>query len=327
MEGIILKYLSNEASDEEKLELLNWLKDNEDNKKTFLDTCNIWLAAGTIQISDEELNDALKKLNANIELYEKRSKPSANIPWRRIAAVAAIFVLLFSAAGFFIGKHSASDNEILVVNNVTVGQDAKKLITLPDGSIAWLNSNSTLTYPERFVDKERNVKLEGEAFFDVSRDEGTPFTVESGDIKIKVLGTEFDVKNYKSQKKIETSLLSGEVEVFFTETNKSVKLEPSQRITFDKNTKTYDIKTFDIAHQTIWTKDELAFYDEKLADIFEKVGYWYGTEVLCEGTLNLEQKLSFTIRNESKEELFKIISLITPIKYQISEDNIIVGSK
>jgi len=327
MENIILKYLNNEASDGEKHQLLDWLKEKEENKKFFLDTCHIWLAAGNVKISDEERNDAFDRLSANIYSYEKQQKPSHRIPWKRAVAAGAALVLLSSAAAFFIGKRSATDTGIMIVHNVVVGQDVKETITLADGTTACLNSNSKLIYPDSFEGNERIVQLEGEAFFDVSEDPSKPFIVETGDMKVKVLGTEFDIKDYKNQKKIETSLLSGEVEVSFKDTRQSIKLEPSQRVTFDKDTKTFDIKTFDVAHQTIWINEELAFSDEKLEDILKKIGYWYGTEIVCEGTLNLEQKLSFIIRNESKEELFDIISLIAPIKYQISEEKIIVKPK
>lgn len=326
MENIILKYLNNEASDEEKQKLSEWLKEGN-NKKKFLDMCNIWLACGAIRISEDEINNAFGRLTANIKHYEKQHRTSAAISWQKVTTAAAIIVFLFFAAGFFFGKYFGIDDRLMIVNNVTIGPEEKKTITLPDGTIAWLNSNSTIIYPQEFTEKERLIKLNGEAFFDVSKDPDKPFIVESGDIKIKVLGTEFDIKNYKDQKKTETSLLSGKVEISIEGIGQRIELEPSQRITFNKESKTFDIRNFDIASQTIWINDELIFSDERLDDILKKIGYWYGTEVVYEEGLNTEQKLSFIVRNESKEELFKIISLIVPIEYQISEDKIIVKTR
>lgn len=331
MENIILRYLNNEADAGEKSQLLDWLKEDESNKKVFLDTCNIWLASGNIQISEEEQNNAFERLSASIDSYEKenrQNKSAFRIPLRRAVAVAAIFIIAFSIAGFLVGKrYSAPNTESLIVNNIVIGQDKKEIVTLPDGTSVWINSNSKLTYPDRFLGDTRLVRLEGEAFFNVTKDENKPFIVESEDMKVKVLGTEFDFKNYKNQKNIETSLLSGEVEVFFENVKESIILKPSQRITFNKDSKTFDIKDFDVTQQTIWINNELTFSNERLSDILTKIGYWYGTEVICEGNINPDQKLSFTIRNESKEELFKTISLIAPIRYEISEEKIVVRPK
>lgn len=327
MENIIIKYLNNSISEDEKEILLAWLKEKEGNKKEFIDTCNIWLAANNIQISEDELDNALDRLKNNINAYSKPKKVSSRFFTQKIAAAAAFILVIFSVGSFFIGRNSLSQPETVKLISFGTGQDSKDTLVLPDGSRVWLNIDSRLTYVDNFEGSERIVKLEGEAFFDVVKNTQKPFVVEAGDVKIKVTGTEFDIKNYENQTNIEASLLSGEVKVYLKGHDKEISLSPSERIIINKDTKSFDINNFDESKPIVWTNKELVLSDEKLADIFEKLGYWYGVNVVCEDGINLEQKLSFIVRGETKEELFKTIALIAPIRYDILDDTITVKTR
>lgn len=328
MENLIVKYLTNSITEDEKRELLDWLQENEENKKVFVDNCNIWLAANDIVVSEAEVENALDRLRNNIALYERKEKKvSQRFSIQRAAIAAVLLIAAFSVGSFFLGKNSYSEPETVTYYSFVTGQDSKDSLTLPDGTVVWMNKDSKLSYADNFEGKERNVKLEGGAFFDVVKNAKKPFIVESGNVKIKVLGTQFDVKNYENESDIETSLLSGEVEVYLEGDNKGIKLRPTERIIINKQSKEVKIKRFDTANQTIWTKNEIVFSDDKLSDILSKIGYWYGIDIVTEGTINLQQKLSFTVRNETKEELFSAISLIVPIKYEISNEKIIVRAK
>lgn len=328
MESLIIKYLSNTITEEEKTELLGWLQENEDNKKLFVDNCNIWLAANDILVSEGEVEDALDRLRNNIALYERKNKKaSQRFSLQRVAVAAVLLIAAFSVGSFFLGKNSYSEPEMVMYHSFVTGHDSKDSLTLSDGTVVWMNKDSKLSFVGNFEGKERSVKLEGGAFFNVAKNAKKPFIVESGNVKIKVLGTRFDVKNYEDHADIEASLLSGEVEVYIEGDSKGIKLRPTERIVINKQSNKVEIKNFDTVNQTIWTRNEIVFSDDKLSDILEKIGYWYGIDIVTEGTLNLQQKLSFTVRNETKEELFSAISLIAPIRYEISNEKVIVRAK
>ena len=95
------------------------------------------------------------------------------------------------------------------MNQAIMGKGSKGSVTLPDGSVAWLNTNSKLTYPEKFSDKYRKVKLEGEGYFKVKKNEQAPFFVETNQMTVNVLGTSFDVKDYSDKMNSETTLITG----------------------------------------------------------------------------------------------------------------------
>lgn len=129
---------------------------------------------------------------------------------RRAAAVAAAVVVLAMSVEFFVVRHLTADSTTVLVT----AENSKGRFTLPDGSVVWLNADSRLAYSNRFVDSEkREVRLEGEAFFDVRRDTLRPFEVTMGGLEVRVLGTRFNASHIPDLGIEEVTLLSGSVEV------------------------------------------------------------------------------------------------------------------
>ena len=165
----------------------------------------------------------------------------------KVAASVAI-LLVCSLGGYFTGQNQLFDSSIeeqLIMNRVIMGKGSKGSVTLPDGTTAWLNANSMLIYPEQFTDNKRSVKLEGEGYFEVVRNEKAPFFVETDGMIVNVLGTHFNVKNYENKETIETTLLSGEVEVFLSGMSKGIILKPNQRISCNRQSGTYNLAEVD----------------------------------------------------------------------------------
>lgn len=329
MEELIIKYLKETATHREKQQLFEWLKSEESNKILFRDIQKIWLASDNVFQKESEINKAYLRFKGSVENYERGKKPVFRLPLFRTVAAASILIAIFSLGGFFIGKHSSQSTELQaqVLNNVIIGKDNKGTVTLPDGTVVWLNSESKLTYPENFSKEARVVKLEGEGYFDVVKNPNKPFYVETDGLKIRVLGTKFDVKNYKGRETMETTLLSGKVEVFMNNTNNSIILKPNEKLIYNKQQSNYDVKVLDVHNQIIWIEDRLIFSNERFADILKKMEGWYGVEITCDDKINLDQKLSFAIRKESKEEIFELISLIMPIKVEIGQESIKIKRK
>lgn len=329
MEDLIIKYLNETATRQEKQQLLEWLKSGEDNKVLFRDIQKIWLNSNSVFQKESEVSKAYDRFKENVDAYERRRKTTFRLPLFRTVAAASVLIALFSLGSFFMGKYLATPTEIQaeVINNVIMGKDSKGSITLPDGTEVWLNSESKLTYPENFSKEARIVKLEGEGYFDVVKNPKIPFYVETNEMRVNVLGTQFDMKNYPNRMSMETTLLSGKVEVHFKDMTTGIILKPNQKISINKTSGKHEIKELDAKDQILWINDQLAFSNEKLSDILQGIGFWYGLDVITEGKVDLNQRLSFTIRRETKEEIFNLLSLIAPIKYEIQTERIIVRPK
>lgn len=330
MNDIILKYLCGNASEEEKEVLFGWLRAAEENKKTFSEIRDQWLESGAAPVSDPEWQkQAFKRFMTKVEAKEKARRQIRLSYYRRVAASVAI-LLICSLGGYFVGRNpffDSSAEEQLIMNHVIMGKDSKGTVTLPDGTKAWLNANSKLIYPEHFSDDKRTVKLEGEGYFEVARNEKAPFFVETDGMVVNVLGTHFDVKNYKNKETIETTLLSGKVKVLLPGMSKGVILKPNQRISCNKRNGMYSLVDVNASDYIIWISDKLVCTNEKLSTVLYRMKHWYNMDIECKKGVPLDYRLSLTIRKESPEEILNLLTLISSIRYTIEGDKIIISPK
>lgn len=330
MNDVILKYLQGNASEEEKRVLLDWLKASEANKRAYSEIRDQWLDLGSSPVADPEyVKQAFARFTAEIDKHDRKQQQMRLSYFIKVAASVAI-LLVCSVGSYFAGQkqfsHSSSAEQ-LVINRVIMGKESKGPVTLPDGTIAWLNANSKLVYPEHFQSGKRQVQLEGEGYFEVVRDEKAPFLVETDGMVVNVLGTHFNVKNYENKETVETTLLSGKVEVFLPGLDKSIVLKPNQRISCDKQSGAYKLAEVDAADYIIWIGDKLVCTNEKLSVVLHKMKHWYNLDIECKNGVPLNQRLSLTIRKESPEEILKLLTLISPIRYTIEGEKIIISPK
>lgn len=330
MDDIILKYLQEEASDTEKQAILSWLRSGEENKKYFSEIRDIWLKTGQLPVMRPGYaQDAFNRFLADVNTLNKEYRRQRMNYFIKIAASVAVLIIC-SLGGYFIGKGGISQSVQsgqIVMNQVIMGKDSKGSILLPDGSVAWLNANSKLIYPEHFQADNRRVRLEGEGYFEVVRNEKAPFLVETNGMEVNVLGTHFNVANYAYKQFAETTLLSGKVEIYLPTTKQRFLLKPNQRVRCNPQTGAYQVKDVDGSDYIIWIGDKLVCTNEPLSVILHKIKHWYGLDIVCNGKVPSNQRLSLTIRKESPEEIFKLLALISPIKYTIKVDRIIVEPK
>lgn len=324
MEDIIVRYLNGQASDEEKQRLLAWLRAHEDNRKLFSELQTVWQIADRHADPAEEAQMAFNRFIRRIDSHEMgRRKEIRTLSAKWMAAAAAIIVLL-SAGSFWVGRSKSPAPQRMYT--VVMSKGCKGPVLLPDSTVVWLNGNSKLTYPEVFADKERNVTLEGEGYFEVVKNQAAPFHVETRGMKIKVLGTRFDVKNYAGSSVIGASLLSGSVEVELTETRQLTRLKPNQQIRYNTADRSVSIEEVDAREQILWVNDQLELSNERLSDVLRKLSYWYGLEFIIAPDVDTKQRLSFVVRKESEEELLDILTQISSIRYTRKGDKVYVTS-
>lgn len=324
---IIIRHLDGSATKEEKEHLLSWLKQSEENRNEYFEICDLWLFNGTCSVDDQETEMALNRLRSRIlTSAAPAGKTSIRKPLYFFLRIAAIFLLVFSVSYVILDQIKDDEGTPLVVNRLVTADGSKGEFVLPDGTAVWLNSNSTLEYPESFQGNERNVRLEGEAYFEVKRDETKPFCVDAGDMKIEVLGTRFMVQNYNRKSDVETILVDGKVKVIGSCLKDEVILSPGQRISHSKQTNETKLETVDTSDYMSWIYDKLSFDNDRLSDIITNMERWYGIDIKCPEVFARSTRMSFTIRGESVDEILKAMKLIVPIQYKWEKDTLYISS-
>ena len=151
----------------------------------------------------------------------------------------------------------------------------------------WLNSESSLIYPEKFTGDKRAVRLSGEGYFEVARDEKKPFIVSVTDMEIKVLGTKFNVTAYQDEKMTTTTLISGAVEVVTP--HRSVQLQPGKQAMVQEGGDDITVLEVDVELATSWTAGIFKFDKMALTDICTRLSRWYDIDFVFEGETGKEK--------------------------------------
>ena len=316
---VIIHYLDSTATNPEKVFLLDWLKQSEQNRNDFSEIRDLWLLSNTIPTDDLETEVALDRLKErllNVVPQKRNSLPLFSIyKWMRIAAV---FLLLFSVGFtfYYIGERT-NHGQSMVISRLMTADGSKGRFVLPDSTVVWLNSNTLLEYPETFSSTSREVHLTGQAYFEVKRNEKVPFKVFAGEMEVEVLGTHFIVENYPHRSNLEAVLVEGSVKVSGCKMkNHSVVLTPGQLMCFDKSTGRTDVQAVNTSDYISWIQDELTFDNTELANILVNIEKWYGIEIECLPQFAKSIHMSFSIRRgESLDEILKAMTLVAPIKY------------
>ncbi|MCX2451950.1 FecR family protein [Pedobacter sp. PLR] len=202
-----------------------------------------------------------------------------------------------------------------VINKLETPRGGKYQLILPDGTKVWLNSASILTYPSTFKGKERSVSLEGEAYFEVAKDKEKVFKVLSKTQTIEVLGTHFNIKSYKDEHEIQTSLAEGKVKVSNGLQYKI--LNPGQAAFTDGNSKTIKIENTDLEKDLAWKNNDFIFKGDNLRSIMREVSRWYDVEVIYEGNFNEARYFGVVSRSKNISEVLKMLQLTGKINFKI----------
>ena len=210
MDRLIDQYISGHADRDCIEQLKQWSLESDAHRIYIRDRIELWYTTSTLygqSQPDAELaflrfKNRIKKQTAEIHPHKQQS--FARYFWR---IAAAVLVLVLPLAGYWGGKQNMENAFADIVIEAPVG--ARTCMYLPDGTQVWLNACSRLTYSQGFGINDRNLKLEGEGYFEVSRNEQLPFIIHTQEVDVTVLGTQFNFKNYADDSEASVSLLSG----------------------------------------------------------------------------------------------------------------------
>ena len=243
------------------------------------------------------------------KLLERRLVPPRTKRLRlfRLAGAVAASVLLCFASWFIYDYWKP-----VAMQTVSAGA-AISVITLPDQTKVTLNRYSSLTYPDRFKEDRREVQLQGEAYFEVAKCVDRPFIVNANGMRIRVLGTSFNVRAYEGEER-QTTLVEGCVEVAYGE--QRVKINPGQQVAL--NNGHLEVRQVDIHIYSGWKSGRFVFEDHPLAEVLRELERWYDVQIVVEDE-RVEQ-LKFTSdfpRYEDIDKVLDIIELATCVKFEV----------
>ncbi|MEN6453094.1 MAG: FecR domain-containing protein [Prolixibacteraceae bacterium] len=309
---VLLRYLREKQSPEDEQLVRSWFKEPDSFQLDLFIRQN-WQEFAETK-SDKDLSHILRKIERRIiqEKYTNR-----NVFWsyyRQIAAVILVPVLLVSAY-FFMGRNQQNGEDGWAEIYSPVG--ARTEFSLPDGTKGWLNSASSIRYPVRFRDRE--VKISGEAYFDVVHDKNRPFIVSTPFLNVMVLGTRFNVSAYPEDSFTKVVLEEGKVRLNSTKGSFSAELSPDECFILKGDDQEGTLTNVDPGVHSSWKEGKLIFRDEPLSQVLKKIGRWYNVQFVVENQELNDYIYKATFQDETLDEVIRLLALTSPIKYEIIE--------
>ena len=213
--------------------------------------------------------------------------------------------------------------EVKGFNQVIVPWGRRTTISFADGTKLWLNAGSRAVYPVEFAANRRELFIEGEAYFEVAKNENRPFIVRTGLIEVQVLGTHFNVNAYPQEVKTEVTLVSGLVQVAGAN-QQSILLQPDQMVEIDHNTHQRTVRHVDVYDYTCWKDGFMQLRSENLDVVLRRIERYYATPIMIEtqldgytisGKLDLKENMTGTLNTIVK---------LAPVQYQLENNKIII---
>lgn len=307
---IIARVLSGESSSDDIISLSEWLNEDEKNREEFRRLKTYWDAevAFNHYVSPSVSAD---KLLEDINIKDKRTK-RAQLWKRYVPLIAAATLLFFFSTAFFLYHTNNQVSEYYTL----LTDEHKSDFAMEDGTVITLNKNSRLTYSDKFGKNTRDVKLEGEAYFEVAKDPDKPFQVEMNGASITVLGTHFNVKADTESDNITATLVEGSIR--FEGAEQKIVMTPHQQLTFNRSTKKVDVKHVDTEVFTSWKDGLLKYKSISIVELVEELKNVYQVQIqiddeeLMKPTVTVSGTFS---REQSIEQILKVISRSLPIRW------------
>lgn len=320
----IIDVFTSSPQDEEIVgKVHGWLSDRE-NEEWKNEALHSFWNTQKPELSKPEVDNALRDVYGKIGRGTVRSGDGRAIKMLiaslKYAAVVAL-VAVTAAASWYLTKEEY-ENVSMVENYTKAGE--RKTVILPDGTQVQVNSSTLLVYPERFIGDRRVVFLQGEAMFDVVKNDRQPFTVRTGAVAVTALGTEFNVSAYSEEENVKATLLEGKVKVVCGgEGGESYILSPGEQVSYARNTGVSTKESVETDDVMAWADGIMVFrgvtIEEILKTLHRKFGVSFDVDCMNAGH---SDKYNFRFRETaSLEEIMDIMKKVSGnIEYEISGD-------
>lgn len=357
---LFMKFLNGEASVSEEQELEQFRKMNPQLQVVFEELAGYWMDRKKNKLEDSYFERHLQRLNAAdpplllssknivVPISEVKINKKQIKVWKILLAASVFAVVLLLQ--FLFNKEQADEKTTSsflageTENVFKTGMGSQSRLTLPDGSEIWANANTKIYYDKNFGITNRNVILNGEAYFKVAKSKELPFCIETNKISITVTGTIFNVRSYDKESKAETSVFEGSVRVANKGLNKKTfVLKSSDKLIVQGSSSDRVINTIEgvgnaangasqqevlslskiifdpidsLVVETAWMKAKLAFSDESFEEIANKMENWYGVSIVFENQSLKKMRFTGRFTKETINEALDALQFTASFQYQ-----------
>ena len=324
---IIIHYLDDSITSNERISFLQWLKNSEANRTYFYEVRDLWLACHAQYATDLDTEIALARFKEQVSLIKlkserntwKRKIPAYYLAWTAVASILLLIGIYFFRDGTTINQP--------IINNLFTAEGSKGKFILPDSSVVWLNSGSSLRYVGDLSDCRRVVSLSGEAYFEVAKNE-RPFIVKTGELDIEVLGTRFNVRAYDEFPVISTTLIEGSVKILKgcspTEIEETI-LKPGQQLRYNKDDDKMELANVNTHLYIAWRDGKMIFDQERIEDAFALMEQNSNMVIVLKNKNIAGRKItgSFSF-DEKPEKMFTVLQQSIPFDFYTRNDTIFI---
>ena len=308
----IQSYFNGSLPATEEAELAEWIKKDPKNREFF---CKLKDELDPEKISHELLPGSYKSVREKL-FGSDRSRKNKILKTRRlyvsVSRVAALFFLVAALSFSLAWLMTSRQQQEVAWFETNAPRGEKSKLILPDGSRVWLNSESTISFPNNFMDGNRQVKLTGEAYFEVEKRDGAQFVVKTDAYDIQVLGTKFNVMAYDDFNRVETSLIEGHVQI--QKGGQKIELEPGQMVAFKNNRLV--ISETNTIQSGYWKDGRFDFDRVTFSELIARLERWYDVDIKMENDELNDIVYSGVFKNEETIwQVLNSIQLTLPIKY------------
>lgn len=324
IEVMLADYFSGKSSDKDRAVIETWRTESCDNEEFFQEYRRSWEAVPLLK-EMEQFNsfEALLKINSRI------SGRTVVKLWSYLYKAAAILILpLIIYSGYVtiqIFSNRKTPEKQLMMETVSARQGMVSQFSLADGTKVWLNSGSELQFPTSFTGTRREVKLKGEAFFEVKKDPNQPFRVDTKNLHIDDIGTSFNVASYEDEPQAEVILVEGEVKLSQgTVTKKDfVTMHPGELAVYKENDSSIEIKDVDVDKYIAWRDGNLMFRDDSMEEVVKRLSRWFNIQIVINDPEIKNYAYRATFRNENLAQVLNLLKISAPIDYQIIDSKML----
>ncbi|MBP3518064.1 MAG: FecR domain-containing protein [Parabacteroides sp.] len=309
---ILYKFFDGKASDEEKEAVRIWLESSPENERTLF--------------REREFFDAMI-LSGGVKVAKagKKSRPLFRTVLFEAIKIAAVFALTVACGTYFYQSEIRKISEAM--NTITVPAGQRVNLTLPDGTNVWLNARSELRYPAAFTGNKREITLDGEAYFEVTRNEGKPFVVRTDKCNVEVLGTKFNVEAYGDSDDFCTSLMEGAVKIVNRSASSvPVVLKPNQEARLQNGS--LSVSAIGNYDRFRWRDGLVCFNNIAFKDLMVRFEKCFGVSVIVENESLKEYSCSGKFRiSDGVDNALRILQRNARYVIEKSEDGSVIYIK
>lgn len=305
----MLKFFRQELTKEEQAILREQLNSSEDERKQFNELQFIFDATHVLQLEKSAHSSEAEK-----KIRRKLKKSARILSFRKaMMRAAAILILPLMLCAIYLYIEWQAEKSSTVFNEIACLNGKVSLVTLPDGSKVYLRNGSTLRYPNKFVNDERLVELQGEGYFEVESNKQKPFYVQTHDgSRVKAYGTAFNVTAYEKEDNITVFLARGAVDFTSEKVKKAIILKPGIELTYHKKSGSFEKQIKQENECTDWINGKLVFTKSSMEEVAKKLSKHYNTDIIVKDERLRKYFFDATFTDETIYQVLNMLKQSSP---------------